>query len=82
MLNNDDETHVFPEGSITIVKANTKEFVAKDELRHERVILPKQKMDYEVSLPLEPKTGKYQGLLTLFYGKEKSVVKSFDFSIP
>ena len=82
VLNNEDESHVFPEGSITIVKANNKEFVAKEEIHKERVILPKQKLGYELSLPVEPKSGKYEGLMTVFYGKEKTVVKNFSFTIP
>lgn len=82
VLNNEDDTHIFPEGNITIVKKTSKEFVAKDELRKEKVLLPKQKSNYEISLPVEPKSGSYEGLLTVFYGKEKTVVKKFSFSIP
>lgn len=81
-IQNNDELHLFPQGNVTIVKGTEKELVAKDELPKEKLVLPKQNVPFELSLPIEPKSGKYEGLLTLFYGQEKSIVKNFSFSIP
>ncbi|MBI4404865.1 MAG: hypothetical protein HY537_11925 [Deltaproteobacteria bacterium] len=80
-LMNDDESYVFPEGSLLVVRGSSKELAGKDELKKERVLLPKQRLLFEIPLSIEPVKGRYEGLLTLFYGADKHIIHNFSFNI-
>lgn len=80
-LNNPDEVYSFPKGSILVVKGETKDLVAKKALPEERLVLPKQSVRYAIPMEMPPQGGQYEGLLTLFHGKE-SFVQRFKFSLP
>lgn len=82
LLQNDEDHYSFPEGSLLIVKGAKKAFVAKNELKRDRVILPHQQLSMELPLPLEPKAGDYEGILTLYFGNGSSSVKNFTFQLP
>ena len=81
-LENTDETYVFPKGTVMVMKQPGPQLVAKNELEGTRVVLPKQSLSFEVPLTVEATSGAYEGLLTLFYGKDKHIVRKFGFSIP
>ncbi len=82
ILKNDGDAFTFPEGNLLIVKGEKREFVAKSELKRDRVLLPGQEMKVEMPLTMDSKPGRYSGTLTLFYGNEASTVKNFEFSLP
>ena len=82
LLANDEEQYVFPEGNLLIVRKDKKEFVAKSDLKKERVVLPHQRIQMEMPVGIDAKPGKYEGMLTLYYGNNASSVRSFDFNIP
>lgn len=81
-LLNEESTYIFPEGEITLVDAASKKFIAKAEIKKEKVVLPTQKGVFELPLAMEPKAGKYEGVVSLFYGKNQSKVHAFEFSLP
>jgi hypothetical protein len=82
LVRNDEDRYVFPEGSVLVLKGEKKELVAKGEVKRDRVVLPLQKVLFELPLSVEPKPGKYEGVLTLRYGDESHFVKPFSFQIP
>lgn len=81
-LENQDETYVFPKGSILVTKQPGPQLIAKNELEGTRVVLPKQSLSFEVPLTVEAKSGSYEGMLTLFFGKGKHIIRKFVFEIP
>lgn len=82
LLSNDEEQYAFPEGSVIVVTGGTKEFVSKGELKRDRIILPHQKLKMELPMSIDNKVGKYEGVLSLFYGNGASSVRNFSFSLP
>ena len=82
LLQNEEQQYAFPEGSILIVRGEKKDFVAKNELKRDKVLLPKQQLMMNLPLSIEPKPGDYEGILTLFYGNGSSSVKNFSFHLP
>lgn len=80
-LRNDDDIYAFPKADVSVVDAGSKALIAKAELKDERIVLPKQGVDFELPVSISPNQGNYEGLLTLFYAN-KHLVQSFSFSIP
>lgn len=80
-LQNMDEIYAFPSGEILVTRSKDKETVARGSIKAEKVVLPGQTVDYEIPITFEPASGtSYDGLMTLFFGKEKSIVRNFSFN--
>ena len=76
---NDSNTHIFPQPKLTVLDANRK-IVAKAESDSKR-FLPGQKFSMDLKWDGELKPGKYSGVLTIPYGRDRVETKVIPFSV-
>lgn len=81
-LKNDGEAYTFPEGSLVVVRGEKREFVAKGDLKRDRVLLPRQRLKFDLPLSFAPLPGRYFGVLTIHFGPDASAVKNFELNLP
>jgi hypothetical protein len=78
-ISNDSNTHIFPQPRLTVLDANRK-IVAKADSDSKR-FLPGQKFSMDLKWDGELKPGKYSGVLTIPYGRDKVETKVVPFSV-
>jgi hypothetical protein len=76
---NDSNTHIFPQARLTVLDANRK-IVGKAEGDPKR-FLPGQKFTMDLKWSGELKPGKYSGIVTITYGRDKVETRAVSFAV-
>lgn len=81
-LKNDLNHYLFPQANAVVVRMEDKAFVAKEELKKDRIVLPSQSLAFQMGIPMDLKSGNYEGVLTVTAENEQPLVKTFSFTVP